>query len=77
MGNPSVMNEGGLFEQDWWLRGYPPDTLLYQPRGMTAEEPLNGFARLNRQAYSFGAIALKVVRRCRKKRKGVDGAEAD
>lgn len=54
-----LLSEGRLFEQDWWLRGYPPDTLLYQPGGMTADELLNGFERLNRQAYSFGAMAKR------------------
>ena len=54
-----LLSEGRLFERDWWLRGYPPDTLLYQPRGMTAEELINGFARLNRQAYSFGAMTKR------------------
>src|SRR4030043_457101 len=51
-----LLSEGRLFVRDWWLRGYPPDTLLFQPRGMTADELINGFARLNRQAYSFGAM---------------------
>jgi radical SAM superfamily enzyme YgiQ (UPF0313 family) len=54
-----LLSEGRLFERDWWLRGYPPDTLLYEPRGMTAEELINGFARLNRQAYSFGAMTKR------------------
>jgi radical SAM superfamily enzyme YgiQ (UPF0313 family) len=54
-----LLSEGRLFERDWWLRGYPPDTLLFQPRGMTAEELINGFARLNRQAYSFGAMTKR------------------
>jgi len=54
-----LLGEGRLFERDWWLRGYPPDTLLYQPRGMTAEELINGFARLNRQAYSFSAMTKR------------------
>ncbi|MGC2063111.1 MAG: radical SAM protein [Thermodesulfovibrionales bacterium] len=54
-----LLSEGRLFEQDWWLRGYPPDTLLFQPRGMTAEELITGFARLNRQAYSFGAMTKR------------------
>ena len=54
-----LLSEGRLFERDWWLRGYPPDTLLYQPRGMTADELINGFARLNRQAYSFGAMTKR------------------
>jgi len=54
-----LLSEGRLFERDWWLRGYPPDTLLYQPRGMTAEELINGFARLNRQVYSFGAMTKR------------------
>ncbi|MBI5103057.1 MAG: B12-binding domain-containing radical SAM protein [Nitrospirae bacterium] len=54
-----LLSEGRLFEPDWWLHGYPPDTLLYKPIGMTADELLDGFARLNRQAYSFGAIAKR------------------
>jgi radical SAM superfamily enzyme YgiQ (UPF0313 family) len=54
-----LLSEGRLFSRDWWLRGYPPDTLLYQPQGMTADELVNGFARLNRQAYSFGAITKR------------------
>ena len=45
-----------MFEPDWWLRGYPPDTLLYQPKSMTAEELLSGYARLTRQTYSFGSM---------------------
>ena len=51
-----LLSEGRLFVHDWWLRGYPPDTLLFQPKGMTADELISGFARLNRQAYSFGAM---------------------
>ncbi len=51
-----LLSEGRLFVGDWWLRGYPPDTLLFQPKGMTADELISGYARLNRQAYSFGAM---------------------
>jgi radical SAM superfamily enzyme YgiQ (UPF0313 family) len=51
-----LLTEGRLFVPDWWLRGYPPDTLLFQPKGMTADELMSGFARLNRQTYSFGAM---------------------
>jgi radical SAM superfamily enzyme YgiQ (UPF0313 family) len=51
-----LLSEGRLFVRDWWLRGYPPDTLLFQPRGMTADELISGFSRLNRQTYSFGAM---------------------
>ncbi len=54
-----LLSEGRLFDTDWWLKGYPPDTLLYQPKGMTADELINGFARLNRQAYSFGAMTKR------------------
>jgi radical SAM superfamily enzyme YgiQ (UPF0313 family) len=54
-----LMDEGRMFVDDWWLRGYPPDTLLFQPKGMTADELITGFARLNRQAYSFGAMAKR------------------
>ncbi|MDD2582494.1 MAG: radical SAM protein [Desulfuromonadaceae bacterium] len=54
-----LLSEGRLLVDDWWLRGYPPDTLLYQPKGMTAQELITGFARLNRQAYSYGAMAKR------------------
>ena len=54
-----LLNEGRLFVRDWWLCGYPPDTLLFQPKGMTADELTNGFDRLNRQAYSFGAMTKR------------------
>jgi radical SAM superfamily enzyme YgiQ (UPF0313 family) len=54
-----LISEDRLFVHDWWLQGYPPDTLLYQPHGMTADELINGFARLNRQAYTFGAMAKR------------------
>jgi len=54
-----LLSEGRLFVRDWWLRGYPPDTLLFQPKGMTADELISGFARLNRQAYSFGAMTKR------------------
>jgi radical SAM superfamily enzyme YgiQ (UPF0313 family) len=56
-----LLSEGRLFVRDWWLRGYPPDTLLFQPKGMTADELMSGYARLNRQAYSFGAIMKRFL----------------
>ncbi|MGB7912426.1 MAG: radical SAM protein [Desulfobaccales bacterium] len=51
-----LLSEGRLFEPDWWLRGYPPETLLFQPKSMTAEELLSGYARFTRQTYTFGAM---------------------
>jgi radical SAM superfamily enzyme YgiQ (UPF0313 family) len=54
-----LSSEGRLFVDEWWLRGYPPDTLLFQPKGMTADELITGFAGLNRQAYSFGAMTKR------------------
>ncbi len=54
-----LLSEGRLLARDWWLRGYPPDTVLYQPKGMTADELINGFSRLNRQVYSFGAMTKR------------------
>jgi radical SAM superfamily enzyme YgiQ (UPF0313 family) len=56
-----LLSEGRLFVRDWWLRGYPPDTLLFQPKGMTADELMSGFARLNRQTYSFGAMMKRFL----------------
>lgn len=51
-----LLKEGRLFIPDWWLHGYPPDTLLFQPKGMKAEELIEGFIRLNLQTYSYGSI---------------------
>jgi radical SAM superfamily enzyme YgiQ (UPF0313 family) len=51
-----LLKESRLFVPNWWLQGYPPDTLLFQPKGMTADELIEGFIRLNRQTYSFGSI---------------------
>jgi radical SAM superfamily enzyme YgiQ (UPF0313 family) len=56
-----LLSEGRLLVPDWWLRGYPPDTLLFQPKGMTADELIGGYARLNRQAYSFGAMTKRFL----------------
>lgn len=56
-----LSGEGRLFVRDWWLRGYPPDTLLYRPQGMTADELTSGYARLNRQAYSPGAMMKRFL----------------
>ena len=51
-----LLEEDRLFAPNWWLQGYPPDTLLFQPKGMTSEDLIEGFIRLNRQTYSFGSI---------------------
>ncbi len=56
-----LFSEGRLLVPDWWLRGYPPDTLLFQPKGMTADELIGGYARLNRQAYSTGAMIKRFL----------------
>ncbi len=56
-----LLSEGRLFVRDWWLRGYPPDTLLFQPKGMTADELISGYARLNRQAYSLSAMMKRFL----------------
>jgi radical SAM superfamily enzyme YgiQ (UPF0313 family) len=56
-----LLSEGRLFVSQWWLRGYPPDTLLFQPKSMTADELISGFARLNRQVYSFGAMIKRFL----------------
>jgi radical SAM superfamily enzyme YgiQ (UPF0313 family) len=56
-----LLSEGRLLVPDWWLRGYPPDTLLFQPKSMTADELIRGYARLNRQAYSSGAMLKRFL----------------
>jgi radical SAM superfamily enzyme YgiQ (UPF0313 family) len=52
-------SEGRLLSRDWWLHGYPPDTLFYQPKGMTADELVDGFTSLNKKVYSFGGITKR------------------
>jgi radical SAM superfamily enzyme YgiQ (UPF0313 family) len=54
-----LLNEGRLFEPHWWLHGYPPDTLLFRPKGMSPETLLEGFDHLNREVYSVGAIVKR------------------
>jgi radical SAM superfamily enzyme YgiQ (UPF0313 family) len=54
-----LLNEGRLLSTDWWLKGYPPDTVLYQPMGMTVDELIGGFARLNREAYSYSSMTKR------------------
>jgi radical SAM superfamily enzyme YgiQ (UPF0313 family) len=56
-----LLSEDRLFVRDWWLRGYPPDTLLFQPKGMTADELISGYARLNREAYSWSAMMKRFL----------------
>ncbi len=54
-----LLKEGRLFVPNWWLRGYFPDTLLFQPKEMTPEELVEGFAKLNREVYSYSAIVKR------------------
>jgi radical SAM superfamily enzyme YgiQ (UPF0313 family) len=54
-----LLAEGRMLTTDWWLKGYAPDTVLYQPKGMSIDELVNGFVRLNKQAYSFSAMAKR------------------
>ena len=56
-----LLNEGRLLAPDWWLQGYPPDTLLFQPKNMTTDDLLEGFARLNRHVYSLGAVMRRFL----------------
>jgi radical SAM superfamily enzyme YgiQ (UPF0313 family) len=65
-----LLREGRLFDPCWWLRGYPPDTLLFSPRGMKPEELLEGFARLNREVYAPMAIVKRFFGMTPWKRKG-------
>jgi radical SAM superfamily enzyme YgiQ (UPF0313 family) len=54
-----LWNEGRLYAPYWWLDGNCPGELLFQPKGMTPDELLDGFARLNKQMYSFRAIVRR------------------
>jgi radical SAM superfamily enzyme YgiQ (UPF0313 family) len=54
-----LLSEGRLYDLEWWLKGYPPDTLLYEPKGMIADELISGYAWLNREAYSLGSMTKR------------------
>jgi radical SAM superfamily enzyme YgiQ (UPF0313 family) len=54
-----LLKEGRLFVPDWWLHGYLPDTLLFRPKGMSAQDLIEGFASLNREVYSMSAIVKR------------------
>ena len=56
-----LLSEDRLLMRDWWLRGYPPYTLFFQPNGMTADELIRGYARLNKQAYSLSAMMKRFL----------------
>jgi radical SAM superfamily enzyme YgiQ (UPF0313 family) len=56
-----LLAEGRLFMPDWWLHGYPADTLLFQPKGMTADQLVDGFVRLNRHSYSVSSILKRFL----------------
>jgi len=56
-----LLEEGRLFMPDWWLGGYPADTLLFQPKGMTADQLVDGFVRLNRHSYSVSSILKRFL----------------
>jgi len=56
-----LLSEDRLLVRDWWLCGYPPYTLFFQPKGMTADELISGYARLNREAYSLSAMMKRFL----------------
>jgi radical SAM superfamily enzyme YgiQ (UPF0313 family) len=47
-----LLAEGRLFDPKWWLRGYPPFTLLYRLQKMTPEEFFEGLDRLVKELHS-------------------------
>ncbi|MEW6456803.1 MAG: DUF4070 domain-containing protein [Acidobacteriota bacterium] len=51
-----LLEENRLFDPEWWLKGYPPGTLLFRPKGMTPEQLLNGLHRITKELYSFHGI---------------------
>jgi len=51
-----LLAEGRLLDPEWWLKGYPPGTLLYRLKGMSTEEFMEGFNRIVKQLFSLGSI---------------------
>ena len=66
-----LLKEGRLFVPDWWLHGYPIDTVLFQPKNMSPEELLNGFVRLNKEVFSLGSIIRRFFGMSPWKRTGI------
>jgi len=56
-----LAGEGRLFAKDWWLNGYNSDMLLFRPNGMTPDELIDGFTRLNREVYSWSGILRRFL----------------
>lgn len=56
-----LLAEGRLLDGQWWLHGHRPDTLLFRPRGMTVDDLLEGFGRVNRELYSLGGLARRFL----------------
>jgi radical SAM superfamily enzyme YgiQ (UPF0313 family) len=54
-----LLKEDRLFAPKWWLDGYSTETLLFRPKGMSPDDLLDGFTRLNRQTYSYRAIVKR------------------
>jgi radical SAM superfamily enzyme YgiQ (UPF0313 family) len=51
-----LLSEGRLIVPNWWSRGYSSRNLLFHPKGMDIDSFLEGFANLQRHAYSYPAI---------------------
>lgn len=56
-----LLSEGRLLDPLWWRHGQHPDALLFRPLGMTVDEFLDGFARINRDLYSLGAVSRRFL----------------
>lgn len=54
-----LLREGRLFDKEWWLHGHTADTLLFEPKGMSGSELVEGVYRLGKETYSWGAIAKR------------------
>jgi radical SAM superfamily enzyme YgiQ (UPF0313 family) len=67
-----LLKEGRLFVSDWWLHGYPIDTVLFRPKNMSPEELLDGFVRLNKEVFSFGSIIRRFFGMIPWKRTGIE-----
>ena len=67
-----LLKEDRMYSPDWWLHGYPADTLLFHPKSMAPDQLVDGFVALNRQIYSVNAI-LKRFLGMSPKRRGAFG----
>lgn len=54
-----LLEENRLFDSEWWLREYPPGTLLFRLKRMTADEFMEGYNRMVKELFSVRNMVIR------------------